>query len=419
MPALFGKHLIDKAIFIALEDMASDLPPYREYVGGEPAADYSAEDTKYHIDTAFQMEPEQAHEYKRVEGTLVAKCRDMLQKGQMKLLGCMLSTTLDYPDRPWDWKSPTGNKDHLACGYWDLPGKRTPDNRVGVIQPRSLDQSVIYPKEQGLIDIAKREVGAGNQLWVFCTMTDKRDVQPRLQRLLQDEGLRGKIMRGKSVKPRQRLQWIEENGPKADVIISHAELVKTGIDFFSKKPGGHNFNAINFYETGYSVLTLRQAARRAWRLSQRKSCRVYYSHYRGTMQQRAMELVARKYAAAVALDGQLNVEGLCAMADDQSAAMALAKSISNAINETDIRRNWAKVSSRPVTSNAVLEMGIESIEETPYDGLDFLNFETALMAQTLLDHEKQSHTGLTRAMLAKMAEELFDADDMFADLTLF
>ena len=26
MPALFGKHLIDKAIFICLEDMANDLP---------------------------------------------------------------------------------------------------------------------------------------------------------------------------------------------------------------------------------------------------------------------------------------------------------------------------------------------------------------------------------------------------------
>jgi hypothetical protein len=191
-----------------------------------------------------------------------------------------------------------------------------------------------------------------------------------------------------------------------------------GIDFFSKKPGGHNFNAINFYETGYNLFTLRQAARRAWRLSQRKSCRVYYSHYRGTMQQRAMELMARKYAAAVALDGQLNVEGLCAMADDQSAAMALAKSISNAINEADIQRNWAKVSSKPAVANPKIKMGIESLELDPFDELDLLPFEPALLAQTLLDHEQTSPTGLTRAMLAKMAEDLFAADDMFADLTV-
>ena len=34
MPALFGRHLIDKAIFLALEDMAENLPKLREYVGG-------------------------------------------------------------------------------------------------------------------------------------------------------------------------------------------------------------------------------------------------------------------------------------------------------------------------------------------------------------------------------------------------
>ena len=133
-----------------------------------------------------------------------------------------------------------------------------------------------------------------------------------------------------------------------------------------------------------------------------------------------MELMARKYAAAVALDGHLNVEGLCAMADDQSAAMALARSISNAIDEADIQRNWAKVSSKQGSAAPVplLELGIESLEEDPFDGLDVINMEAALIAQTLLDHEQTSHTGLTRAMLAKMAEELFDADDMFDDLAV-
>jgi hypothetical protein len=95
--------------------------------------------------------------------------------------------------------------------------------------------------------------------------------------------------------------------------------------------------------------------------------------------------------------------------------MALAKSISNAINDADIRRNWAKVASKPgggqPRPNALLEMGVQSLEEDPFDGIDLLNFESALLAQTLLDHEEKSPTGLTRAMLAKMAEELFADDD--------
>jgi len=81
---------------------------------------------------------------------------------------------------------------------------------------------------------------------------------------------------------------------------------------------------------------MRQASRRAWRLGQSKDCRVYYLHDAQTMQHRAMQLMARKMAAAMALDGELNVEGLTAMADDESAAMALARSISNAIDTADI-----------------------------------------------------------------------------------
>ena len=51
MPALFGRHLIDKAIFLALEDMADNLPKLREYVGGDSTIqnppDYDEDDLKF------------------------------------------------------------------------------------------------------------------------------------------------------------------------------------------------------------------------------------------------------------------------------------------------------------------------------------------------------------------------------------
>ena len=67
MPALFGRHLIDKAIFLSLEDMADNLPRLREYVGGPPQPDYDDDDHRFHIDCRVSMAPEQAREYKRVE----------------------------------------------------------------------------------------------------------------------------------------------------------------------------------------------------------------------------------------------------------------------------------------------------------------------------------------------------------------
>ena len=148
------------------------------------------------------------------------------------------------------------------------------------------------PKEQALLDICRREVQAGNQVWVYCQMTGKRDIQPRLKQILAEAGFRVAIMRSRSVKTRDRLDWIEKEGKKNDIVISHPQLVQTGLDFFGKKPGSHNFNAIAFYETGYNPFTMQQAARRAWRIGQSKDCRVYYLHYRDTMQQRAMALAA-------------------------------------------------------------------------------------------------------------------------------
>ena len=323
-------------------------------------------------------------------------------------------------------------------------------------------------------------------------MTGKRDIQPRLKQILAEAGFRVAIMRSRAVKTRDRLDWIEKEGKRNDIVISHPQLVQTRLDFFGKKPGSQNLNAIALYQTGYQPFTMQQAARRAWRTGQSKDCRVYYLHYRDTMQQRAMAPAARKMAAIMALDGRLSVEELAGMDDDESAAMALARSISDAIDSADIQRNLVKVASNrgPASSpllsfgealledepidgldilaiephliaqeildtqenagdialsrevlarmlaefdticdqgvieagrwapDPLLQLGIDSLEEDPFDELYLLKFEPALICQTLLDHEAVSPTVLSGAMLAKMAEELFAADEMLADLAV-
>ena len=113
----------------------------------------------------------------------------------MKLLGQLLVATLGYPDMPWGWKAPTGVDTHKACGYWEKPKDRRPENWRGVVQPPDLDQDVVYPKEEALLEIVEREVIAGNQVWIYCQMTDKRDVRVRLQKLLTERGFEVAILR--------------------------------------------------------------------------------------------------------------------------------------------------------------------------------------------------------------------------------
>src|SRR5204862_7617046 len=114
----------------------------------------------------------------------------------------------------------------------------------------------------------------------------------RLEKLLQDAGLRVAWWRA-GVPLGRREEWIGEHAPELDVIVSHPRLVETGLDLFDKS-GRHNFPTICFYETGYNLFTLRQAARRSWRIGQQQACRIVYLHYEGTMQERAMALMGKK-----------------------------------------------------------------------------------------------------------------------------
>jgi hypothetical protein len=231
-----------------------------------------------------------------------------------------------------------------TIGYWeDKERGKHWDNWHGVVTPKDLPEDRIYPKEQRLIDICVRQKEEGRQTWVGVHMSGTRDIQPRLAKLLKANGLRVGILRSTTVTPIEREEWIEAHGIEYDVMISNTELVKTGLDFFSDRPGGHNYSTIVFYETGYNLFTMLQFAHRHWRLGQPLDCRTYYLHYRETMQQKAMQLMSRKASAAQALSGQFSEEGLAALAGEDNMQMALARQLSQRISESDIQRNWPKM----------------------------------------------------------------------------
>lgn len=359
MPTLFGRHMIGSSIFLTLDEMADELPALHEYIGGACPPNLT---DPFWMDTACTMEFAQKVEYDRIESVLKSACKDLLIRGSMKLLGTMLWTTLGWPDFCHaDW----GQDDDLArtlanaegewaraslqpphtVGYWDKPASRRAENWVGVVTPEVLDKSVIYPKEETLIDICLRHRAAGHQIWVYAQMTQKRNVTTRLKHLLEQHGLKVGIMRSGDVGPKEREDWIAEHGREFDVMICHPKLVSTGLDLFSKAPGGHNFNVLVFYQTGYNLFDMRQAARRAWRIGQPKDCYVYYLYYRNTMQHRAMSLMSKKMAAAHALEGEFSEEGLAAMAGEDNLQMALAKSLAEKIDDSDMQRSWVKIKS--------------------------------------------------------------------------
>jgi hypothetical protein len=355
MPSLFGRHLLDKAVFLSLDEVAANLPDLNEIV------------------VPVEMDDELAPCYRTIESELKDAINSMIRRGDRRLLGAMLQTLLAYPDHPFGWD---------CVGYYDRAERGGRDAFIPVTWPENLSPAVFRPKEEKLVELVEQELGQGRQCWVYVQMTDKRDVAERLCEMFAMRGMRSQVLRA-TVPLARREAWIAEHGAKADVIISHPKLVETGLDLFDKN-GNHNFPTLLFYEMGYNSFTLRQASRRSWRIGQTEQCNVFYLYYAGTMQQRAMALMGKKIAAAQALDGKFSTEGLAAMAGDDggSMEMALAKSLAEQIDEGDAQRAWAKVGQidREV-SNDDFEHGCES----PRDESLVLFSEARRLARLLND----------------------------------
>ncbi len=88
------------------------------------------------------------------------------------------------------------------------------------------------------------------------------------------------------------------------------------------------FPTICWYETDYSVYTMRQASRRSWRIGQTEPVQVVFMAYRNTLQADALTLVAKKLQSSLAVEGELPEDGLAAYGDDGDDLMlALARQI--------------------------------------------------------------------------------------------
>jgi hypothetical protein len=87
-----------------------------------------------------------------------------------------------------------------------------------------------------------------------------------------------------------------------------------------------DYPSICWYQTDFSVYTMRQASRRSWRPGQSANVEVTFLAYRGTLQERALGLVAAKVKAALIVEGELPDDGLASLdADDHDQIVALAK----------------------------------------------------------------------------------------------
>jgi hypothetical protein len=290
-PLLFGEFLMQLCAFVFLEDISVELPPYEEsYV-------------------SVGMDAQMRSAYQELEDSIRKALKE--HRGNRSVLSTMLNTLLLYPDHPYD----------LGILYGKEFDPELKHNvRFVIAETRDLPEDQLYSKERKFIEEIRIELAEGRRCQVFAVYTQKHDVTARLQRILNNEGIRTAVLRA-SVDTSKRESWYSQQiKDGVQVVISHPKLVETGLDLLG-------FPTIIFYESGYSLHTLRQASRRSWRIGQRRPVRVKFLCYESTMQTACLRLMGKKLLVALTMEGKFAGEGLQNIDEDDDMLSAMAREL--------------------------------------------------------------------------------------------
>jgi len=303
-PLLFGRILMSLGAFLSLEDISDALPPYQEEV------------------VSVEMDPALKEAYEDLEQDIKEALRE--HRGNQSVISVALNALLAYVDRPY--------------GFGDLIGREfNPETQRRepflIAATRDLDENFVYAKERKLVEEVKASLDRGRRVQVYAVYTQKRDVTRRLEQILAREGIRVALLTTE-VAPELREAWYERQLRQGmEVCLAHPRLVQTGLDLWS-------FSDILFYETGYSIYTLRQASRRSWRIGQRSNVNVKFFYYAGTMQETCLRLMGKKLLVSLALEGKFATDGLQAIDEGDDILMAMAREL---VTEKGIGENAAAV----------------------------------------------------------------------------
>jgi hypothetical protein len=188
-----------------------------------------------------------------------------------------------------------------------------------------LPNDLVLPHHTWLAKYASQQVRNGRRVLVFCQHTGTDDLMPdiaaKVTRLAAEEHgttLKVGVLRSTTVKPGDRSGWFEKaEAEGTNVVLCNPALVKTGLNLVG-------WPSIVVLEPVYSLYTLAQAVRRAYRPTQTRTCEVTYVAYAETMSERALDIVAEKLAAMAMLSGDEISDGLVAGKGD-SLMQELAK----------------------------------------------------------------------------------------------
>lgn len=195
------------------------------------------------------------------------------------------------------------------------------------------------------MEIVKQELSENRNcvIYVEYSQSEETNVLPRLEDIIQKQLNLSKdeviSMKAGFPNAKRRERWMHEKAREGmKVMLCNPRLCETGLDFCWTENGKvYNYPTLVFYQCGYSLFIIWQAAGRSWRLNQREECRTYYLAYEGTVQQAILQVLGEKKAATAAIQGHFSADGLAAMAHGVDTQMRIAQIMSEMDQESGNR----------------------------------------------------------------------------------
>jgi len=324
-PLALTDFLLEHSVFMRLSDISSALPSFDEKV------------------IEVRMTEDQGEAYKEFEKTLLSAVREALAKRDHSLLGALVNSLLGYPD---------GARRGETVYH--------PYTKALVAAGPPIDEEVL-PKEKELLQIVSRELSEGRRCMVCLEHTGTRDLVPDLHERFVNKNIKPLVLRSNTVSTEKREAWVNSKMKTGeyDVMIANPNLIKTGLDLIE-------FPTIVFFQTGYSIFTLRQASRRSWRIGQDMPVRVYYLSYAHTMQSTALSLIATKLETALAVEGDLSDKGLATLAKGaNSMLIEMAKALLDGGDKNQaVSEAWKRYKKKEIVTDSFIGDDVPEIETT-------------------------------------------------------
>lgn len=311
-PLIFSEFLLDRAVFLNIEDMSANMPPLHEYIRL--------------CDPNSEMEWQMFADYNNAIGLL----KRYERKYKLPLTSVRNQFSMSYLDKPY--------------GVEPILNPKTGEV---VVIPKDyhvlVEDARLLAKEQMLVDIVNQELKEGRNCVIYAeyTQSDATNVLSRLHDILvkncnlkQDEVV---ILRANYPSATAREEWMHKQAEKGmKIMLCNPRLCETGLDFcWYEHDVLYNYPTLIFHQSGYSLFIMWQAAGRAWRLNQREECRIYYLGYKKTVQQAILQVLGEKKAATSAIQGRFSADGLVAMASGVDTQVRIAQIMSEMDHQTE------------------------------------------------------------------------------------